>query len=189
VPPTTIGNSFTFQKVKKLHFESLCAMDDDFAFQFDPMSPAFDFSLDPNLQDIECSLSAPRSLSAAGKRARKSDSQNKKTKQIVEARLSQFDPSTSRAKKMLWELYGPAHNHDLLSLAKLCAHYLDVYLDREAQRLKPVLLKWFDENIEQIEPFLREHLVITCEDGVIGPPELVQQLFTISEQTGTAETS
>jgi hypothetical protein len=186
------------------------AMDEDFASQYDPMSPDFEFQYEPALWDINCGPSAPgspmsseasplnrakastgpgsgRARDASGRR-RKNDQQNGRTKQIVEARLSQFGPSTSRARRILWELYGPTHNHDLLSLAKLCAQYLNIYLDREAQRLKPVLLKWFDENLEQIEPFLRNHIVVTCVDGMIGPPELIQQVRETTEQSGAAET-
>jgi hypothetical protein len=170
-------------------------MDDDVTFQCDPAYPDAEFQLEPNLQDMSCGSSpiSPETSpceSAAGRcavRPRKPDRQNGKTKQIVEARLSRFDPETSRARKVLRQLYGPAHNHDLLSLAKLCCQYLDIYLDREAQRLKPVLLKWFDENIEQIEPFLRKHVVVTCEDGRLAPTELIQQVPSIAEQIKAAE--
>jgi hypothetical protein len=103
-------------------------------------------------------------------------SQNQKEELINLDRLKNFNPDTCAAKMLLTELYGPINGQDLLSLAKVCSHYLNIYLDREASRRKVVLMKWFDENIMDIEPFLRRHIVIENEVEPLGPPALVDQV-------------
>lgn len=60
---------------------------------------------------------------------------------------------------------------DALCLAKLLSCYLDIPLDRAAQRRKSVLVKWFDENIRVIEPFCNNH-VKPLFNEVVAPPTL-----------------
>jgi hypothetical protein len=46
-----------------------------------------------------------------------------------------------------------------VSIADLVAKKLDIRLDRDARRRKAVMIKWFNENWEVIEPLLR-HIVL-----------------------------
>ncbi|OHT04139.1 hypothetical protein TRFO_06457 [Tritrichomonas foetus] len=67
---------------------------------------------------------------------------------------------------MVTSLYG-VHptQQQLLSLALIASKHLGISLDREASRRKIVLLKWFDENIDVIEPFLKNNVVILNDKG------------------------
>jgi hypothetical protein len=95
-------------------------------------------------------------------------------------RLRNFDSENCPAMVLLTELFGTAINAtDLVSLAETCSYYLDIYLDREAKRRKSVLLKWFDENLLQLGPFLREHVVVeTRSRELLGSGDAVEKLQT-----------
>ena len=48
--------------------------------------------------------------------------------------------------------------------------YTGMSLYREYKRRKGMLIKWFDDNITQIWPFILQHIVATGRDNqVIGP--------------------
>jgi hypothetical protein len=59
-------------------------------------------------------------------------------------------------------MYGPRLSQDeLVSIADLVARKANLRLDRDARRRKPVMLKWFDENWQIIQPLLSD---IVLED-------------------------
>jgi predicted oxidoreductase len=52
-------------------------------------------------------------------------------------------------------MYGPKLSHDeLVSIGALAANALQIKLDRDARRRKPVMIKWFEEHWIQIQPIL-----------------------------------
>jgi hypothetical protein len=52
-------------------------------------------------------------------------------------------------------LYGPKLSQDeLISIGELVAQMLQIKLDRDARRRKPVMIKWFEENWCKIQPLL-----------------------------------
>lgn len=81
--------------------------------------------------------------------------QNDIERRKVDARLSGFSGSESLGWKVICEFYGPNLNQpELLSLAEVLADQLHLKVDRLAKRRKEVLIKWFDENIALIQPYL-----------------------------------
>jgi hypothetical protein len=81
-------------------------------------------------------------------------------------RLIGFDEKTSVAFSFLSERFGPKlSRHELLSLAQVLSEQLHILLDREAFRRKRVLVKWYDENWAQVEPFIRGNIIIISKTG------------------------
>jgi hypothetical protein len=79
---------------------------------------------------------------------------------LLSTRMRGFDPKRSPAGRVLEELYGKTNFASLLSLARICAAYLGIGVDRPATRRRAVLLKWFDENWDALEPFCRQRVEI-----------------------------
>jgi len=108
-----------------------------------------------------------RSMDGTKAASTKGATQNHKDRVLTDLRLRDFDATRCPAMLLLSELFGKSLNaKDLESLAETCATHLCLYLDREAKRRKSVLLKWFDENLQVLEPFLRAHVVVEtkCQD-------------------------
>jgi hypothetical protein len=116
-------------------------------------------------------------------------SQNEKDRFLTALRLKDFDPNRSAAHSLLAELFGQKINGtDLVSLAETCAVCLNLYLDREAKRRKPVLMKWFDENIDAIRPFLRDHVVIeNSSRELLGSGRAIEKLRRKRQEARTDE--
>jgi len=94
-----------------------------------------------------------------------SKSQTEVERERVDRRLDGFIAKESRAWKEITEHYGSSLNQgELLSLAEVLASEIGLHVDREAKRRKEVLIKWYDENIEKIAPFLK-YVVLEGEDG------------------------
>jgi hypothetical protein len=91
-------------------------------------------------------------------------------------RLDGFDPHKCQASCIITELFGEVNGQDLLALAKVCSSYLKIHLDREAIRRSVVLMKWFDENLQAIEPFLRTSVVVENENKALGSNDAVDRL-------------
>ena len=87
--------------------------------------------------------------------------QCEKEKILNQMRLVGWSPDLSPSKQLLTQLYGKYNRTFLQALAKLIQEECQLYLDREAQRRKDVLYKWFDENLSVIEPYLKNHLCVT----------------------------
>jgi hypothetical protein len=90
----------------------------------------------------------------------KARAQVQKEHVLLSTRMKGFDPKRSRAGRVLEDLYGRTNFASLLSLARICAAYLGLELDRPATRRKAVLLKWFEENWYALEPFCRQRVEI-----------------------------
>jgi hypothetical protein len=107
---------------------------------------------------------------------RKNQNQNRKENEINSKRLKDFDPSNCQAARVIKELFGKATLTDLSTLARVCISELNgLYLDRAAYRRKPVMLKWFDENLDVIEPFLRAHVVVESGNLTHGSKTAIQR--------------
>ena len=88
---------------------------------------------------------------------------------MVKIRLQDFVADNSRGVEMLTKKFGDVPNqHELFSLARVLSSKLDIFLDREASRRKAVLLKWYDENVDKIQPYLEKY--ITIKDELIETP-------------------
>lgn len=72
-------------------------------------------------------------------------------------RLGKFDYKKCSTYKKLMEIFGAKRSkQELLSLAIcLCVKIPSLKLDREAKRRKSVLIKWFHDNFDIIEPQLK----------------------------------
>ena len=78
----------------------------------------------------------------------------------VSKRLGEFDYKTCPTYQILIELYGERRSKsELLSLATcLCLKIPVLKLDREAKRRKCVLIKWFHDNFDIIQPHLKYYM-------------------------------
>jgi hypothetical protein len=71
--------------------------------------------------------------------------------QRVTARLNGFDSESSEAWRRIKSAFGPGVTHgELKSLAQLICAETGLKLDRDASRDNRVLIKWFQENWQQI---------------------------------------
>jgi hypothetical protein len=104
-------------------------------------------------------------------------------KAFIAEKRARFDATTCRAWALLTSKFGTKiTQEELLSLAQVLAHELDLDLSREYKRRKELLVKWYDENIETIWPFVETRIVVTGWKGGpidfskpapvrLGPPE------------------
>lgn len=82
-----------------------------------------------------------------------------------------FDWKNSEAWKFLQRHFGTKLNHaDLTRLAELCLLHLKeveptLYFPREAARRKIPLVRWFNDNIDIIMPFITRNVVVQRLDG------------------------
>ena len=88
------------------------------------------------------------------------NNQNDREKKLNILRLRDFDKKNSKIVNYLKKSFGNMNKDQLLSLAKITSNCLGLYLDREAQRRKNVLWKWFDENQREILNMYEENLLI-----------------------------
>ncbi|KAK8842273.1 hypothetical protein M9Y10_026507 [Tritrichomonas musculus] len=105
------------------------------------------------------------------KSKRKSELKDNEELLFVNDQLKFFKPSSSAAWKLLEFHFGPKiTQEELLSLAMVVSTYTGISLYREYKRRKGMLIKWFDDNLTQIWPFILQHIVVTGRDNqVIGP--------------------
>jgi hypothetical protein len=82
---------------------------------------------------------------------------NMSERDIADFRLGGFRAERSRAAERLRELYpyGDLTRRSLYSLASLLSALSDVKLPRDFTRRKELLVKWFDDNFDALETFLR----------------------------------
>jgi hypothetical protein len=102
------------------------------------------------------------------KHQNKARAQVQRERVLLSTRMKGFDPRQSPAGRALEELYGKTNFASLLSLARICAAYLGIEVDRSATRRRAVLLKWFDENWEALEPFCRQRVQIVYSHDADG---------------------
>lgn len=81
-------------------------------------------------------------------------------KRRVAQRLAGFDVKGSQVWREISARFGAnIKQGELTSIASEIAKTANIRLDRDAKRRKMVLLRWFEENWEQIQPYL-EYVVI-----------------------------
>jgi hypothetical protein len=76
---------------------------------------------------------------------------------IADATLGNFHAENSRAAQRLGRMYphGDLTRRSLYSFASLLGALAGVKLPRDFTRRKDLLLKWFDDNFDALEPYLR----------------------------------
>jgi hypothetical protein len=90
-----------------------------------------------------------------------STSQARYEKEWLKKEMEHFTATDSDAWRLLMNLHGPKLSKDeVLSLGIVISKELDIELVREYKRRKETMIKWFQNNLERIEPFLREFLTI-----------------------------
>lgn len=78
-----------------------------------------------------------------------------KEKQRINSRLNGFNPKDNTVWREITSRFGAnIKQPELLSIAQVLASSASIKLDRDAKRRKSVLIKWFEENWAQIQPFL-----------------------------------
>lgn len=88
----------------------------------------------------------------------------------VKKRLADFDSENSEAWKVISQMFGAGVTHsELKSIALIiCMHTTpQIKLDRDASRDNRVLLKWFTENWNIIQPHLKNITLRDSENKVL----------------------
>lgn len=93
------------------------------------------------------------------------NSQAREEMRFVKKKLDGFNPSNCDAWKLLTNRFGPKISQEqLLSLAIVLSRHLNINLYREYKRRKSMLIKWYNENLIKIWPFIVNQIVITDKD-------------------------
>lgn len=96
---------------------------------------------------------------SANKALERQRRQAEKEKKLMKIMLDGFDANSSPAYLLLYEKFsGPGGKNLSIKLltpiAELFANDMGVQIPREAIRKRAMLIRWFDEHIEQLRPFL-----------------------------------
>jgi hypothetical protein len=77
-------------------------------------------------------------------------------REVADFRLGQFSATGSRGLDFLRQAFptGELTRRSMYSLATVLAALASVRLERDFARRKELLIKWFDDNLEALEPFL-----------------------------------
>ncbi|OHT13120.1 hypothetical protein TRFO_16881 [Tritrichomonas foetus] len=71
-------------------------------------------------------------------------------------RLKDYDYEKSEAWRAIKSLgWDSLNQKELLSVAYVISNKCGAVIDREAKRRKAILVKWFDENLEAIQPYFK----------------------------------
>lgn len=85
---------------------------------------------------------------------------------FVQEKLADFEPTNCDAWIKLTGRFGPKiSQEELLSLAEVVSHQLGIELFREYKRRKNMLIKWFDEHVDEVWPYIEKHIIITDVNG------------------------
>ncbi|KAK8835628.1 hypothetical protein M9Y10_042344 [Tritrichomonas musculus] len=118
-------------------------------------------------------LSKNRKRNASQKK-RGTSEECKKIKSI----LSDFNPVNSTAYIKLTERYGDnLKQTECQKIAEVLSLKLNISLDRDSRRRYPMLLKWFNDNWEQIEPNLK-YITLTEKENL---DEICNDLSNINQ--------
>lgn len=104
-----------------------------------------------------------------------------------------FDYKNSEAWEFLQSQFGPRCTHkELRNLTSLLVSYLspvypDVKFTRSALRTMDALMRWYQDNLNVIKPFILNQVVIERYDGQLIGPEAMQQM--IQEEKRQTESS
>ncbi|EAX97547.1 hypothetical protein TVAG_006780 [Trichomonas vaginalis G3] len=78
-----------------------------------------------------------------------------KEKERIAERLGSFNPKDNAVWHEITQRFGAnIKQPELLSIANVLAQNASIKLDRDAKRRKSVLIKWFEENWNAIQPYL-----------------------------------
>jgi hypothetical protein len=92
--------------------------------------------------------------------------QNEREQAMNMTRLAGFRKTESRAYSVLCARFVREPKRvELLSLARVLSTHLCIPLDREAFRRKIILIKWFEENLQLIEPVLNANIIVLDDTG------------------------
>jgi hypothetical protein len=92
-------------------------------------------------------------------------SQAKYEKQWLSEEMKGFSPLDSEAWKILTDLYGPKiSKEEIVSLGQVAAVELRIDLVREYKRRKETMIKWFQNNITRVRPFLQNCVRVLGEN-------------------------
>jgi hypothetical protein len=97
--------------------------------------------------------------------------QAKYEKQWFHEEMTGFDPLNSDAWALLTRLYGPRiSKEEIVSLGQVAALELRIDLVREYKRRKETMIKWFQNHITVLRPFLQDCVQVLGEkDTVLWP--------------------
>ncbi|KAK8864939.1 hypothetical protein M9Y10_010466 [Tritrichomonas musculus] len=99
---------------------------------------------------------------------RERSKQDKYEADFVAKKLADFNYKDSKAWQKLSAKFGEKINlNEALSLAEIVSYHLDIQLYREYRRRKSMLIKWFDENLELIWPFIEQKITVCNSVGKI----------------------
>jgi hypothetical protein len=100
--------------------------------------------------------------------------QQRYEKNWLQNQMGGFNATDSEAWQLLTSLYGPKISKDeIIALGQVCAIELKIDLVREYKRRKETMIKWFQNNLAMIEPFLREAVTIISNENATAPKEPV----------------
>ena len=85
-------------------------------------------------------------------------------------RLSGFDGKNSHSLAEICDAFGPNfRQNELLCIAHVISFHAKLKLHMEAKRRKEVLIKWFQENLYVIWPFLNRLVLEDIDGKLLGP--------------------
>jgi hypothetical protein len=78
--------------------------------------------------------------------------------------IKTFQSRSCPAWREICKRFGPSlTHHELVCLAEVVSHNLSLTLDRVTKRKKKALIKWFDDHLTQISPFLGRVVLIDAD--------------------------
>ncbi|KAK8842210.1 hypothetical protein M9Y10_026442 [Tritrichomonas musculus] len=76
------------------------------------------------------------------------------------------DYRNSKAWVVLTSKFGPNVNHDeLLSLAEILSFHCKIPLSRENRRQKGKLIQWYNDNLNELWPFIKKNVEVKLSNG------------------------
>ena len=78
----------------------------------------------------------------------------------------EIDYRSSKAWVVLTSKFGPKVNHDeLLSLAEILSFHFKIPLSRENRRQKGMLIQWYNDNLNELWPFIKKNIEVKLTNG------------------------
>ena len=78
----------------------------------------------------------------------------------------EIDYRSSKAWVVLTSKFGPNVNHDeLLSLAEILSYHFTIPLSRENKRQKGMLIQWYNDNLNELWPFIKKNIEVKLTNG------------------------
>lgn len=83
---------------------------------------------------------------------------------LEQSDIKYFDWEKSRAWTWLVGRFGPKiSKEELLSLGLVVCHNTGIELTREYKRRKKTMVKWFEDNYDQVMPFIRSSVIVNIK--------------------------